>query len=1008
MIDEFYKQPVLNSPYEIPKRHWELDEKGNVPTDNILPGRRPCSLITPIPRAKKQKAEDKQENLIKEKYDPYPIINEIRNGMAPWRAISNSKDWQVSPETERLLLHWRQKREGFRPFFCQIEAVETIIWLTEVMPKSSAKGKKFWEHLANANHEANPELFRIALKLATGAGKTLVMAMLIAWQVINAVRRPQSKSFTRAFLIVTPGITIKDRLRVLMPNDPDNYYEHRHVIPKDMLGDIQKVQIVITNYHSFMLHETLQISKGTKALLQGASAEIKTKESEGQMMRRVMSNLMGTKNIIAINDEAHHCYREKAQIENESSGGMEDEEKEEVKKNNEAARLWISGLEAVNRKLGLRVVYDLSATPFFLAGSGYQEGTLFPWSMSDFSLMDAIECGIVKLPRVPIVSNDLQQMPKYRSLWEHIGSEMPKKGRRKSKAMELDPLRLPETFNMALDALYKHYEETFNLWKAAPNVKVPPVFIIVCNNTASSKLIYDYISGFFRESEKALKTFQSGALKLFHNYDRNGKRHASPKTLLIDSEQLNSGDALDQEFRKMAAEQIETFRRELRERGELSKAENLKDEDLLREVVNTIGKEGRLGANIRCVVSVAMLSEGWDANTVTHILGVRAFGTQLLCEQVVGRALRRFDYEVEEDGLLRAEYADIFGIPFDFTAKPTKSFPKSPIEKFHIHAVKGRAKLAIEFPQVQGYRVALPNAKITAKFNEDHRLKLTPDYAEAYEVTNSGIIGERVDLSPDTLRDKRVAEVSFCIARHLLYHSYRDPGENPKSHLFPQFQNIVREYIENYVSCKGSTHIGLLCYHKLANDVCERIKRAIAEGTDDKDKIEAVMDPYNPKGSTAYTNFYTKKGVYTPDSNKCHLKLLSYDSEWEAEFCRVAEKHPKVFSFVKNQGLGFKVPYKTGWSTRDYYPDFILKVDDGKKGLLHLVVEIKGYRGENAKEKADTMRSYWLRGVNALGKYGRWDFVEFKEDVYDIQADFNKYMEKLCSKETEAGKGKAA
>ena len=430
MSDKFYENPVLNSPYEIPKRHWELDEEGNVPTDNILPGRRKCSLITPIPRAKKQKAEDnKQERLgQKEKYDPYPVINEIRNSMASWRAMPNSKDWQVSPETERLLSHWRQKREVFQPFFCQIEAVETVIWLTEVMPKSSAKGKKFWEHLVNANHEANPELFRIALKLATGAGKTLVMAMLIAWQVVNAVRRPQSKSFTRAFLIVTPGITIKDRLRVLMPNDPDNYYEHCHVIPGDMLGDIQKAQIVITNYHSFMLHETLQISKGTKALLQGASAEIKTKESEGQMIQRVMPNLMGMKNIIAINDEAHHCYRQKAQIENENSVGIEDEEKEEAKKNNEAARLWISGLEAVKRKLGLRVVYDLSATPFFLAGSGYREGTLFPWTMSDFSLMDAIECGIVKLPRVPIVSNDLQQMPKYRSLWKYIGSKMPKKG----------------------------------------------------------------------------------------------------------------------------------------------------------------------------------------------------------------------------------------------------------------------------------------------------------------------------------------------------------------------------------------------------------------------------------------------------------------------------------------------------------------------------------------------------------------------------------------------------
>ena len=349
-------------------------------------------------------------------YDATSIINEVRQRLESWRSLPNPFDWQVTPETARLLQHWRShKFNRTRPFFCQVETVETAIWLTEVAPQVGKSGKVLLEHLANADNDANPELMRLALKLATGAGKTTVMAMLIAWQTVNAVRRPGSPRFTRGFLIVTPGLTIKDRLRVLQPNDPDSYYASRELVPADLLEDVHRAKIVITNYHSFKLRERMDLSKGGRALLQGRGEELNTLETEGQMLQRVMPDLMGMKNIMVLNDEAHHCYREKPAGEQDDET-LKDAEKKEAEKNNEAARLWISGLEAVNRKLGLTRVVDLSATSFFLRGSGYAEGTLFPWTMCDFSLMDAIECGIVKLPRVPVADNiPGEEMPMFRN-----------------------------------------------------------------------------------------------------------------------------------------------------------------------------------------------------------------------------------------------------------------------------------------------------------------------------------------------------------------------------------------------------------------------------------------------------------------------------------------------------------------------------------------------------------------------------------------------------------------
>ncbi|MBR8187009.1 DEAD/DEAH box helicase family protein [Burkholderia ambifaria] len=876
-----------------------------------------------------------------------------------------------------------------RPFFCQVEAVETVIWLTEVA-RNKRQYSHIWEHILGANEQANPELVRLAMKMATGAGKTTVMAMLIAWQAVNAVRSPTSNNFSRGFLVIAPGITIKDRLRVLLPSDLDSYYRVRELIPSDMLDDVNKAKIVITNYHAFQLKEVLEVNRVGRSLLQGRHAPLVTKETEGQMVRRVAEELMGLKNIVVVNDEAHHCYREKPN--NVDIDDLTGDERINAKEENEAARLWISGIECFKRKLGVRAVYDLSATPFFLRGSGYAEGTLFPWTISDFSLMDAIECGIVKLPRVPTADNiPNAEVPLFRDLWEHIRDEMPKKGRGKGKG-DFDPNSLPPKLQTALVALYNHYEETFEKWQRA-GIDTPPVFIVVCNNTSSSKLVYEWISGWQRpiaEDSEELRTVHHGHLPLFSNFDQHGNRLARPTTLLIDSKQLEAGEALDDDFRRAAALEIEQYKREIAQRSGAGEVGELSDSDLLREVMNTVGRKGRLGEQVRCVVSVAMLTEGWDTNTVTHILGVRAFGTQLLCEQVVGRGLRRYSYALNEQSKFDVEYADIMGIPFDFAAKPQVAPIKPPRKMTRVAAVRERTALEMIFPRVVGYRIDLPEEKLHANFNPNSKLVLTPDMVGPGQTLLEGIVGEGITLTVAEMKDKRPSTVSYELAKHLLYAYFKDADGEPKLHLFYQIQRIVRRWIdEGYLECKGGTGAWMLQILSIAAQAAERIYNAMAAAIGDEERILAVLDPFNPRGSTRHVGFMTGKDLYATNPTKCHVNYVVCDSGWEAEFARAAEEHPRVLSYVKNQGLGLEVPYKDGSTARTYVPDFVLNLDDGRGAddPLHLIVEVKGYRRENVKLKSETIRQQWIKGVNNLGTYGRWAFHEFN-DVFEMQKEF--------------------
>ncbi|MCG8347226.1 MAG: restriction endonuclease, partial [Chloroflexales bacterium] len=521
---------------------------------------------------------------------------------------------------------------------------------------------------------------------------------------------------------------------------------------------------------------------------------------------------------------------------------------------------------------------------------------------------------------------------------------------------------------------------------------VPPCFIVVCNNTSTSKLVYDFISGFYHVREDGSSKLEQGRLPLFRNFDEHGNPLPRPNTLLIDSEQLESGEALDANFRSMAADEIERFRREIVERtGDRRDAADLSDQALLREVMNTVGKHGRLGAGIRCVVSVSMLTEGWDANTVTHILGVRAFGTQLLCEQVIGRALRRQSYELNEEGLFDVEYADVLGIPFDFTAKPVVAPPQKPRETVQVRAVHpDRDALEIRFPRVEGYRVELPNERLTAAFDETSVLELTPDLIGATTTRNSGIIGEAIDLDLKHTGEARPSQIIYELTAHLVLTKWRNPGEEANFQLFGQLKRIARQWLEGYLRCTGGTYPAQLRYKMIADMACERITAAINRAAAGNRVITAMLDPYNPSGSTRYVNFSTSKtDRWETDPRRCHINWVVLDSDWEAEFCRVVEAHPRVYAYVKNHNLGFEIPYRYGSELRRYRPDFIVLVDDGRGAddLLHLIVEIKGFRREDAKDKQAAVETYWLPAVNNLSAYGRWDFVEFGA-VYEIEAEF--------------------
>ncbi|HUF50981.1 MAG TPA: DEAD/DEAH box helicase family protein [Longimicrobiales bacterium] len=990
MADVVIQNPVINSPFTEPVRHFEFGDRGI--TGRILEGtRRESSYFVPIPHGRRQTAQLTLEaEWTRDRLRENELVNRIREKVGIWRRGGHAG---VTPTTARLLQYWTNPDRDRKLFFCQIEAAETAIYIAEV----AARYGDGWitNQLREANATGgNPDLFRLALKMATGAGKTVVMGMLIAWQALNKLASPQDGRFSDAFLLICPGITIRDRLRVLLPNDPDSYYRQRDLLPPDLLERLERARIVITNYHAFIQRERGDAARLTKELL-GSKQTGAFTETPDQMVRRVCRELGNKRGIIVINDEAHHCYRGRV---DDGADKLKGEERKEAAQREEEARVWLSGIEAINRKMGVKTVYDLSATPFFLRGSGWPEGTLFPWVVSDFSLIDAIESGIVKVPRVPVDDNQMSgTLPTYRQLWEKIRTDLPRKGRG-TEAVTGEPV-LPVELEGAIESLYENYRKYHDLWLHNEDARAKgltaPVFIVVCNNTNVSKLVFDYIAGWERVLDDDTARLVPGKLELFSNVV-HGVWSARPTTILVDSQQLESGEGMSAEFKKIAAREIDEFKQAYRERFPGRDADELTDEDLLREVMNTVGKPDKLGEHVKCVVSVSMLTEGWDANTVTHVLGVRAFGTQLLCEQVVGRALRRRSYApsmqcVELSGGpsefigFDAEYAEVYGVPFSFIpcAGSAKEPRLGPIPT-RVHALPEREGSGIRFPRVLGYRYELADEKIEARFTDDSRTVLSPqDVPTRVEV--QGVIGPYEIHTLDDLKRIRPQQIHFLLAKVILEKYYRpEEGESPRAWLFPQLVRIARDWYEQCVDCKDDAFPQLLYFAQHAHNAADRIYRSIAAAEEGSPRLRPILAPYEWERTTSHVDFDTTRPVYAT-RDKCHVSHIVCDTgSWEQKVAQSLEDMDEVRAYVKNDRQpGFSIPYTVDGEQRDYYPDFIARVNDGNgtddDDLLNVIIEVTGEMRREKEAKVATARRLWVPAVNNHGGFGRWAVIEITD-----------------------------
>jgi type III restriction enzyme len=904
MPDRVIDNPIINSPYREPGRRFVFDRDGI--TGEVAEGRRASACFVPAGR-RHELATEWTLDRIRENRE----INEIRARVARWRRRGHP---DVTPTTRALLQHWSDPGRDTPVLFCQREAAETAIYIAEA---AASSGDEWIGNLLRAvNAEHNDGLPRLALKMATGSGKTVVMAMLIAWQTLNKVASPRDARFARHFLVVTPGITIRDRLRVLRPDHRDSYYRRHDLVPADLYGWLGRARIVITNFHALQLRETREgrgLASLTKGLLAGrAGAPSPFLETPDQMVARVCRELgTGRHEIVVLNDEAHHCYRG-GPAPGPGAGA-------EARARDDQARVWFTGLERVRRKLGVKAAYDLSATPFFLAGSGRAEGTLFPWTVSDFSLIDAIESGVVKVPRVPADRGRAASTVAYRELWGEIRDLLPGPGR--GGAASEGPPAPPAKLHAALRSLYRDYQRAFERWRrsgAAGTGETPPVFIVVCADTAVSKLVFDFVAG--------------GALPLFANVDAG-----RPRTILVDSQRLESG------------------------------------EDPLREVVNTVGRRGEPGEQVRCVVSVSMLTEGWDANTVTHILGVRAFASQLLCEQVVGRGLRRRSWVADDAGILQPEYAEVYGVPFSFipaSGSGPDPRPRRPVTR--VHADPARAACEITFPRVVGYRVELPDGRLRPAFGEEARMVLSGRDLPAQTL--------------EELRGGREQQVAYQLARLVLDRHLRDGLGNPRPWLFPRLVDAIRSWLRDCVDYRDGAAPGLLLADGHAHRAAERIARGLvgAEG-DRQGWVLPVLRPHDPTGTTADVDFDTVKDVHPTDGRRCHVTHV-VGGHGRERTARALEALPEVAAHVCNDHLGFAIPWAHRGRARQYRPDFLVRLRDRGDGVPRtLVVAVCGHGPPRPAEERAAARDLWVPAVNNHGGFGRWGFVEVR-DGGDLRA----------------------
>ena len=866
--------------------------------------------------------------------------------------------------------------------------------------------------------------------MATGSGKTVVMACFILYHYFNRQEYRNDTRFADYFLIVAPGVTIRDRLGVLFvdtktknPADVHDYYHVRALVSQNMEHRLDNLnaRLIITNYHTF----EPKILKGNKRSpfdgkvdLEGNKIDTGNLEDFSQVIKRALSKFKSGTRLLVLNDEAHHCYLPK------SKGKTSDNEEADE---NQRAAVWFTGLKELSRRFKLQNIYDLSATPYYLTGSGYTPYSLFPWVVSDFGLIEAIESGLVKIPFLPESDNTQElTMPVLRNLYEHVKDELPRKGQRKQKSdaakegqkIKEQPPRLPSLVKAALDQFYGHYVEYYKGVRKNQEQKTnlfssPPVFILVCNNTSVSKEVYKYIAGYEYLDDKEQLVTVSGAKELFSNYDPVTKKPLKkPPTLLIDSDALDNSDQINEDFKKIFASEIEEFKKDYARLHGQGNAERITDAEILREVVNTVGKQNKLGSHIRCVVSVSMLTEGWDANTVTHIMGLRAFGSQLLCEQVAGRALRRMNYFLQgydKDGnptedkrkiiayKFPPEYAHIIGVPFKMFKGGKTEPPPQPVDLTHIAALPERQeKMEIEFPNVVGYRIENYDGEIKYDFRNIENYEIRGDITPIETQMASAFSAEEIQIKIQSVLEKRDQEVIFWLTKELIKFHFSDDEGSPNFQKFNKLKSIVTEWYNKKVillNIQDQRYKRLLFFEE-PKKMVDHIARGINPHINTTEHVRPVFNYYNKFSSTKYVNGNTIKEVYA--TQKSHVNYVVMDSEWEGIAAKTLEELPQVISYVKNQFLGFAIPYVKEGRDKNYFTDFIVQCK-GKDGTIkNLMIEITGFSKDKA-EKKWFVENRWIPAVNALKdkyEYPEWHFIEIANDIRNIK---NQLIEKISS-----------
>jgi type III restriction enzyme len=986
------ESPVICKPYYEPTHYWEYDRATGMATKQA--GRRPASYWYKLAEADIRQG---QLNLmLEEDRRDLLLVNKLRADVKKWRDAK----WEGATNvTKDLLRHWMRKDRPRRFFFCQIEAVETIIFLSEIrgLRKDGSRGKPRWTPTFSdgdfgplydrPSDSVYDPLFRMGCKMATGAGKTVVMAMLITWAFCNRARVPSDERFPNAALICCPNLTIRERLQVLRTDtSKGDYYTEFDLVPPQYRDLLRTGKVIVTNWHFFAPES--EHTEGDRSY----TVVRKGEETEEAFARTRLGELFDRGPIMVLNDEGHHAYRPAPLSEKEAKGVDAESRKEREK-----ATIWVQGLDKINKACGVRFTIDLSATPFYIQGSGYPEGEPFPWIVSDFGLVDAIESGITKIPRLPVSDTTGRPDPKYFKLWKNITEDLPA-GQRLSNRRPKPEVVL-EKAQDALVQLAGEYKKTFEAVVEANDtaLKSPPVMIVVCDNTDIAQVFFENISG-QSEMEQIAETGEEA-----EDGDGNGNGKTRKKKAKTQAFYGTSRTSFPELFQNEKG-RLYTIRIDSKrlEKVESEDPDATRDEAAkeLREIVNTVGKIGKPGQDVHCVVSVSMLTEGWDASNVTHILGVRAFKSQLLCEQVVGRGLRRRNYTPDpETELLPEEYVDVYGIPFSvipYKGKTTKTPPDKPVN--HVCAMPERMAYEIRFPNVEGYVYALKRPSVSADFSRTERLvvepestptatflRIIPGYIEG--ATHGSGLGEFVEHNREEYyKQYHVQQIEFEIARRIVADLVGEGAQAPVSGtarargqarhlLFPQVLGIVHRFVKEKVDFRNQNpcELGL---DKYVRRIKERLLDAIQpDEAQGELPLLPILNRYKPIGTTADVDFTTKRNVHGTD--RSHVNAVVLDSTWEQTAAFYLEQQrDHVACYVRNERPFILIPYEYEGAPHHYEPDYLVKLKNGSTVLL----EMKGDELDVDHAKYQAARR-WVSAVNNWGRLGKWDFMVCRDPL---------------------------